>query len=274
MPTLIFCSTPFHAWTSPVMKFVHVKWWMQNPIFALLCSMERKRILLLCLEEPFWQQRMLSTWICTSVPDNYRLINRLCLFRVKFWLQTTTSNAYAGWTQSWCFFWHIANDPFIMRNCIVVNVVYWLWLLFNDDKHIIFKGAFLIAWSRHIDFSFSMLYSIFPLSLIEASIIPVHFTIAISTIISIVSFVNVSTGPCKNAISWLFIVRILSLVLITIASPSLPQPMSISESIFEISFEITAICPIVLSKTTRFAIHIKPLVNISIVKFLNSLTML
>lgn len=92
-----------------------------------------------------------------------------------------------------------------------------------------------------------MLYTLFPIPLIAASITPIHFSIAMPHIIEVVPLIGVSTRPCKYAIATFFVVSIFSLIFIGLTWSSLPYSIAMPQTIFEIAFEKTAVGPIIFS---------------------------
>lgn len=102
--------------------------------------------------------------------------------------------------------------------------------------------------------SISILHVELPIAFVEASILPVHFSISASKVIFIVSLIKMAADPSINAISFFFVIFELSFVFIAGSCSFFPDPVSASHSVAEMPFVIAAVFPIVLSETVEFTL--------------------
>lgn len=112
-----------------------------------------------------------------------------------------------------------------------------------------------------------MLRSIKPVSSVNWSIVPNHFSIAHSDIVCIVPLVNIARLPLKNTESVLQVVLKFSFVLVAIQClVFLPFAFSLFNTGFVIAHVARSIFPFVKSFATRFALVVLALECISICK--------
>lgn len=141
-----------------------------------------------CVEQRFF------AW---PVSHNRALINRPCFMRYFYFIMlTSVSKTYSAPDELFLSMLFLSNKN---------SILYTFSFLFYYSENIVFKYTFLPTLLRHINFTFSMLDSIFPLSFVIASIIPVHLPITISNIFSKLPFIYISCCPCKDTISLFFI---------------------------------------------------------------------
>jgi hypothetical protein len=69
-----------------------------------------------------------------------------------------------------------------------------------------------------------------------------------------------------------FVSEILALVLVALARALLPHAVAFSESLFEVSLEIAAVGPVVLSVAAGFSFGVLAFVQITIGEFFGALT--
>lgn len=119
-----------------------------------------------------------------------------------------------------------------------------------------------------------MLNSFLPVALVAAPVAPVHFTVTVPHVIKVLSFVYVSACPSKYPVSALFIVRVGSFVLIRLARASLPDSISVPQSVFKVSFKEAAIRPKVLSVSRWLSIDVIANIQVSICKLFCTFAML
>lgn len=95
-------------------------------------------------------------------------------------------------------------------------------------------------WKGHL--AISMLNALLPLSLIYRAICPEHFTIPISLIFYIGSFVHIATFPSEHTIPILPVILVLSIVLIAWVDINLllPFTFAVLEALFELAHIDTA----------------------------------
>ena len=115
-----------------------------------------------------------------------------------------------------------------------------------------------------------MLNSVHPLSFVETTVQPVHFSVATPHISFIISFVEVTTLPCELTVSPFFIILVVAFVLIAFSWSFFPEPFAFSETVEEVTFEVTFVCPVVSSLTRGSAVGIVASVHIQIRKLLHS----
>lgn len=106
---------------------------------------------------------------------------------------------------------------------------------------VIFKEPAFEALSRYVDLSFPILNAQSPLSFVITAINPVHFPETTSQVTFIVPLVDISTCPSKDSITPLLIISIISIISIAVSNSFLPCSLSISETVYEVSFEVTAV---------------------------------
>jgi hypothetical protein len=143
----------------------------------------------------------------------------------------------------------------------------------NLNYHIIIKKTLLETFWRHVNASLAVLDAVDPISFVVTSISPIHFPIPIANIAFVVTLIDISTDPGIDAISPFFIVIVVTLVMICVPDPFLPQAMTISQTINELSFEKTSIVPVILSITRGLSVLILAFIHVAIGKSLDSLTM-
>lgn len=119
-----------------------------------------------------------------------------------------------------------------------------------------------------------MLYSIFPIALVAAAIDPVHLSVTVPEVSSVVALIEVSVCPCEDAITPLLIRLVLPLVFVAVPGPPFPQALPGPESVLEVPFEVAFVLPIVLTETPRPVVLVKPLINVSIHELLDPLSVL
>lgn len=120
-------------------------------------------------------------------------------------------------------------------------------LLPNFNYFIVLENPFFKALVRNINLSLSILYSVFPIAFIVASIYPMHLTISASHICLVLSFINIATSPYKGSLAPFLIVPVFPIVPITASYAFLPRPFPVSKPVDEVTFEIAAIIPIIFT---------------------------
>ena len=152
--------------------------------------------------------------------------------------------------------------------------IFWQWLLFIlsfldiwstwvltdlyfDFVYIVFKVTFFLRpiWEYH--FTISMLDAPDPLTLVTASICPVHLSIPVSFIVFIFSFVDITASPLEYPVAVLFVSVVVTLVAVALgASCTSPLTFSLFHSSFEISDVAGTIGPCVLAFSIWFPIDV------------------
>lgn len=97
------------------------------------------------------------------------------------------------------------------------------------NQHVVFKDAFPESFIRSVHDACSVLDACLPFSFVVAPIIPINFSVAVSEVHLIVSFVNMPICPGEDSISVFVILKIFALILISVARPFLPHAMSMPQ---------------------------------------------
>ena len=147
----------------------------------------------------------------------------------------------------------------------------WVARVFTDLNfyfvNVVFKVTFLLVaiWEYH--FTIAMLDASNPLTLIAASIRPVHLPVAISLVILVLSLVHVTTCPLEHPIPVLLVSVVVPLVTVALRSSSTP-PLSFTflHPCFEIPNIARAIGPGVLTLAVWLTINILSCIGVPVYK--------
>ena len=129
-------------------------------------------------------------------------------------------------------------------------------MLEDFDHHIVLEYSFFIAFARDICLSLTILNAVGPLSLKITAVYPIHLAEAVSYVCLVISFIYIARTPGKCSESPFFIIPVLAIISITHADTSFPASFTVPQSIFEVSFEIRSIIPVILSITWWLPIYI------------------
>ena len=119
-----------------------------------------------------------------------------------------------------------------------------------------------------------MLNTIQPLSFVITTITPIHLSEVVSKLLLIISLIYIATSPSKYAVAMLFIFKVLALVFIAVSRSFFPHTVTLSQTVSKGPFEVTSICPIILTITMGLSLCIFSFIKISIGKLLCPLSML
>jgi hypothetical protein len=114
-----------------------------------------------------------------------------------------------------------------------------------------------------------------PLSLINASICPLHFSIAISFIVFIFTLVDITTGPSEDTIALFLVLTIIAFVLVTLGTfLALPAAFAVLQAALKLADVERTVLPSVLPFPVRLTFLVLPNVYVTIGEDVSALTML
>lgn len=145
---------------------------------------------------------------------------------------------------------------------------------FSFKKLVILKKSFFYSTIGHIQDTFTILLTIFPLAFINRSIIPIHLPVTISIVHYVVAFIIVAWFPFKYTVTVLKIIFECPSIIITVRlTVFFPFTLAVFQSIFKFTSINSAVLPFVGTIAVRFTINIGALKLISICKNICTLTM-
>jgi len=110
----------------------------------------------------------------------------------------------------------------------------------------------------------AVLDALLPLTFVPASIAPIHLTEPMSQIVKVFPLINVSSYPSEHAVATFFIVSVLTFVFIGLSWASFPYSITVSQSIFEVTFEKVSFGPEIFTVTRRLAVFIRAIIAVSV----------
>ena len=122
---------------------------------------------------------------------------------------------------------------------------------------VVFEVAFLAraVWENHAPIS--VLNSADPFALVTAAVRPVHLAVALSFVVLILSFVNITTCPGKLAEAAFPIVYVVALVAVRLRSaPAAPLALAVFHTVLEVADVDGTISPGVLSLARGLSIFV------------------
>ena len=124
---------------------------------------------------------------------------------------------------------------------VFLKILERLWLLcvvfHYFYKLVVFEFTLLNSAIGKSDFTKAMLHSLFPVTLINTSIYPIHLSITMPFVVAVFSNVIISTLPIKLSMSMFLVVLIVTRILIAIRIFLVFLPLAFS--VFHALFELT-----------------------------------
>ena len=119
-----------------------------------------------------------------------------------------------------------------------------------DFKCVVFKITLFSGtiWKYHT--AKAMLNSFNPVSLVMAAVCPVHFSVSVTLILFILSFVNVTADPCKFSNTFFHVIYVVTFINVRLRTTSTaPFTLSMLHPIFEITSINCTTAPSILTFT-------------------------
>ena len=127
----------------------------------------------------------------------------------------------------------------------------------NSYELIVFEVALFRLSIRKHHFPYPVLNTILPLPFINRAVYPVHFSVAVSLIVFIVSFEVVSTRPLKDSKTIFLVKLVLPFVAVSnmfaLIDVFLPLSLPVFQAILKVSCIDGAIAPLVLPLPVRLS---------------------
>jgi hypothetical protein len=101
----------------------------------------------------------------------------------------------------------LLNVSLSQRECYIAA-------LLGSSEDIVIKDSFLSIPVGEVELTDAVLSAVFPLTIIDSSISPVHFTVTMSLVVEVVSFVPVATLPVELTEAVFLVIEVLSDILI------------------------------------------------------------
>ena len=141
-------------------------------------------------------------------------------------------------------------------------------------ENVVFKVPVFDPTIREVHYTFSVLDTLLPLSYVLGAVGPVHFSLSLSFIVDIVSYIDISTLPCEIAVTIFLIKHVHSFKSVTVSTLFLlPISFTVFMAFFEFSVIRATILPLILTISIRFSVSILSSVFITHRKHISSLAM-
>jgi hypothetical protein len=112
-----------------------------------------------------------------------------------------------------------------------------------------------------------MLHAILPLPFIEASISPLHLTVAVPLISFVATCVNISRVPSENTVTMFHIIDKFTLILVTQGLWTFfPFTLTLFTATFEVTSVARSITPFVSAITIRFSKNVSTLESVTVLE--------